>query len=330
MFKKILGSTVTSGLPSVKLLASIAVAVTITAVSAVSAQAADFPSKPITIIVPYGAGGGTDTTGRFLANEAEKYFSQPIAVVNRSGAGGTVGTTAAAAAKPDGYTLYFGASDALVTAPHSLKVPYTVDNFRGIVGVSYAPSSIAVRTDSPWKTLDDFLAEKGTDTIIDRGHSGVGGVHHTLLKSLFLETGIKFRDIPFQGGSKAIAALRGGHVDLIGGTPGSMMASVEAGEIRVLALSSAEQLDAFPGVPTFKEKGVDIVATVEWYLLAPKDTPDEVVAILEEAFMKAASSDEFKAFTVTRKQESLVRNAKDIMAKVKADSAFFGEVIKKK
>ena len=122
---------------------------------------------------------------------------------------------------------------------------------------------------------------------------------------MFLQTGIKFRDIPFQGGSKTIAALRGGHVDLIGGTPGAMLAAVDAGEVRILALSSPEPLDAFPGVPTFKQKGLDIVATVEWYLLAPKDTPDDVVAVLEKAFVKAASSDEFKAFTVTRKQESL-------------------------
>lgn len=309
------------------LITSVAAAASIAAVGTAAAQS-DFPNKPITVIVPYGAGGGTDTTGRFLANEAEKHFSQPIAVVNRSGAGGTVGTAEAAAAKPDGYTLYFGASDALVTAPHSLQVPYSVDSFRGIVGVSFAPSSIAVRTDSPWETLDDLLAEAGKETVVDRGHSGVGGVHHTLLKSLFLETDIKFRDIPFQGGSKTIAALRGGHVDLIGGTPGAMAAAVEAGEVRVLAISSPTSLDAFPGVPSFKEKGLDIVATVEWYLLAPKDTPDEVIAILEEGFLKAASSDEFKAFTVTRKQESMVRNAADIMTKLKGDSEFFGNIIK--
>lgn len=314
-------------LRKVSLITSVAAAASITAVGTANAQS-DFPNKPITVIVPYGAGGGTDTTGRFLANEAEKHFSQPIAVVNRSGASGTVGTAEAAAAKPDGYTLYFGASDALVTAPHSLQVPYSVDSFRGIVGVSFAPSSIAVRTDSPWETLDDLLAEAGTDTVIDRGHSGVGGVHHTLLKALFVETGIKFRDIPFQGGSKTIAALRGGHVDLIGGTPGAMAAAVEAGEVRVLAISSPTSLDAFPGVPSFNEKGLDIVATVEWYLLAPKDTPDDVIAVLEEGFLKAASSDEFRAFTVTRKQESLVRNGAEIMTKLKGDSEFFGKIIK--
>lgn len=306
---------------------AVLVAVSVSVFSATATLAAEFPDKPITVIVPYNAGGGTDTTGRFLVNEAEKFFSQPVTVINRAGASGTVGTAEAAGAKPDGYTLYFGASDALVTTPHTLKVPYSVDSFRGIVGVSYAPSSIAVRTDSPWETLDDLLAEQGTDTVIDRGHSGAGGVHHTLLKSLFLETGIQFRDVPFQGGSKTIAALRGGHVDLIGGTPGAMVASVEAGETRVLALSSTERLDAFPGVPTFKEKGLDIVATVEWYLLAPKDTPDDVVAVLEEGFMKAASTEEFKAFTVTRKQESLVRNGEDIMAKLRDDSAFFGKII---
>lgn len=327
MHKTLTISAALAGLKSASLVASVATAAAFVA-SGTAAAETDFPTKPITVIVPYGAGGGTDTTGRFLAKEAEKHLSQPIAVINRSGASGTVGTAEAAAAKADGYTLYFGASDALVTTPHSLKVPYTVDNFRGIVGVSYAPSSIAVRTDSPWETIDDLLAEAGTDTVVDRGHSGVGGVHHTLLKSLFLETGIKFRDIPFQGGSKTIAALRGGHVDLIGGTPGAMVASVEAGETRVLALSSEERLDAFPDVPTFKEKGLDIVATVEWYLLAPKDTPDDVVAVLEEAFLKAASGDEFKAFTVTRKQESLVRNGEEIMQKLKGDWDFFGSIIK--
>ncbi len=325
MLQSLTRSAAAGKLRAVGLMTSI-VAATFAVASTATADT-DFPTKPITVIVPYGAGGGTDTTGRFLAKEAEKHLSQPIAVINRSGASGTVGTAEAAAAKADGYTLYFGASDALVTTPHSLKVPYTVDHFRGIVGVSYAPSSIAVRTDSPWETLDDLLAEAGTDTVVDRGHSGVGGVHHTLLKSLFLETGIKFRDIPFQGGSKTIAALRGDHVDLIGGTPGAMVPSIEAGETRVLAVSSEERLPGFPDVPTFKEKGIDIVATVEWYLLAPKDTPDDVVAVLEEAFLKAASSDEFKAFTVTRKQESLVRNAEEIMVKLKGDSEFFGGII---
>jgi tripartite-type tricarboxylate transporter receptor subunit TctC len=323
MLHKFSISAVISKLMAQSLIASVAVVASF----ATAATAADFPSKPISVIVPYGAGGGTDTTGRFLAKEAEKYLSQPIAVINRSGGSGTVGTAEAAAAKADGYTLYFGASDALVTSPHSLNVPYTVDDFRGIVGVSYAPSSIAVRTDSPWETLEDLLAEAGTDTIVDRGHSGVGGVHHTLLKSLFLDSGVKFRDIPFQGGSKAIAAIRGGHVDLIGGTPGSMVPSIEAGETRLLAVSSEERLDSFPDVPTFKEKGLDIVATVEWYLLAPKDTPDDVVAVLEEAFLKAANSDEFKAFTVTRKQESLVRNGAEIMTKLNGDWDFFGSII---
>ena len=326
MLKKLSATKAATRLRKVSLIASVAAVAAIAAIGTASAQA-DFPNKPITIIVPYNPGGGTDTTGRFLANEAEKHLSQPIAVINRAGASGTVGTAEAAAADPDGYTLYFGASDALVTTPHSLQVPYSVDDFRGIVGVSYAPSSIAVRTDSPWETLEDLLAEKDTETVIDRGHSGAGGVHHTLLKTLFLETGIKFRDIPFQGGSKTIAALRGGHVDLIGGTPGAMVASIEAGETRILALSSPERIDAFPGVPTFKEKGFDIVATVEWYLLAPKDTPDAVVAVLEEAFVKAASSDEFKAFTVTRKQESLVRNGEEIMTKLRGDSEYFGEII---
>ena len=187
MFEKLSKSIAEVKLRKVSIVASVAAAAAAAAAMTIMATAsaqANYPNKPITIIVPYGAGGGTDTTGRFLAKEAEKHLPQPIAVINRSGASGTVGTAEAAAAKPDGYTLYFGASDALVTTPHSLKVPYSVDSFRGIVGVSYAPSSIAVRTDSPWKTLDDLIAEKSKATVINRGHSGAGGVHHTLLKDL--------------------------------------------------------------------------------------------------------------------------------------------------
>ncbi len=314
-------------LRSLALITSVTAAAAVTIMGAVSAHA-EFPDQPITMIVPYGAGGGTDLTGRVLAREAEEYLDQPIAVINRAGASGTIGATEAANAKPDGYTLFFAPSDPMVTKPHQIDVPYSLDDFRGIVGVSYAPSSIAVNTDSPWETLEDLLAEKDTGRVIDRGHSGAGGIHHTLLEIFFQETGLQFRDVPFSGGADAITALRGGHVDLIGGTPGAMVPSIEAGEIRILALSAPERIDLFPDTPTFKDMGYDIVATVEWFLLAPKDTPDEIVELLEDVFTKAANSDEFQEFSDSRKQQKYVRTGDEIMDKLNGDFAFFGEIIK--
>jgi len=291
--------------------------------------AENYPNKPITMILPYGPGGGTDLTGRILAREAEKYIEQPIVVINRDGASGTIGASEAANAKPDGYTIFFAPSDPLCTKPHQIDVPYSLDDFRGIMGACYAPSCIAVRTDSPWESLEDLIAEKDTDMIINRGHSGVGGIHHTLLEIFFNETGIQYRDIPYKGGADAITALRGGHIDLIGGTPGAMVPSIESGEIRILALSAPERMDLFPNTPTFKDKGFDIVATVEWFLLAPKDTPDEIIDVLESVFIKAANSDEFKKFNDGRKQQVYIRTGDEIMKKLKNDFLTFGEIINK-
>jgi len=292
--------------------------------------AAEYPIKPITVIVPYGPGGGTDLTARVLAKEAEKYIDQAFVVINRDGASGTIGATEAALAKPDGYTIFFAPTDPLCTKPHQMeKLQYTLDDFRGVMGACYEPSSLAVSVDSPWKTLEDLVAEKDTGRVINRAHSGIGGVHHTLLTIFFDEVGLKYRDIPFEGGSDALTALRGGHIDVLGGTPGAMISSIEAGEVRLLALSAPERLDLFPDTPTFKEKGYNIVATVEFFMLAPKETPDEIVDFLEELFIKAANSDKFKEFTTNLRQQLYIRTGEEIMQKLQKDYQMFGKIIKK-
>lgn len=289
--------------------------------------ASDYPDKPITAIVPWGAGGGTDLNARAIAREAEKFIDVPIIVENREGATGTIGVTEASKAKPDGYTILFGSIDPMCSMPHLMDVEYSIDDFRGIMGFAYDPSSIIVRADSPWETLEDLIAE---EEVINRGHSGIGGIHHVMFEMFFPAAGIEnFRDVTFDGGAASLTALRGGHIDVNGNTLGVAIPSIEAGEVRVLATAAPERVDLFPDIPTFKEKGFDIEVEATFFLVAPKGTPDEAIELLEEIFTKAAQSEGYQEFAKNRKQQVYIRDSEEIYEKVKGDYEKFGEIIEK-
>lgn len=293
-----------------------------------SSDGAAYPTKPVKVIVPYGAGGGTDLTSRILVKEMETILGESFTVENISGASGTVGTVVASNAVADGYTLLFAPSDPIVAQPHKLNVPYDLDSFITVAGFSAEPSVIAVRTDSPWETLEDLIADGKKGTVISRGHSGVGGISHICMEMFFNEAGIKVKDVPFNGGALAIAALLGGHIDVVGGTAGAMVPYIESGEMRVLAVAADERTDNLPDAPTYQEKGFDITVGVDWFLFAPKGTPAETVAILEKASMEAANSDAFKAFVKKRGQQLLIRDGKTMLLKIEKDYKLFGEMLK--
>ncbi|MGD1822681.1 MAG: tripartite tricarboxylate transporter substrate binding protein [Pleomorphochaeta sp.] len=286
-----------------------------------------YPNKAVKVICPYGAGGGTDLTGRVLIKEVEEILGQPFNFENISGASGTVGSSVVSTAAPDGYTLLFSPSDPMTTQPNKLDLPYDINSFECIAGFSAEASVIAVRTDSPWQSLDDLLAEANTGKVINRGHSGIGGINHLCLQEFFNQTDLKFRDVPFEGGALAIAALLGNHIDVVGGTAGAMVPYIESGEIRVLAIASEERSTMFADVPTFKEEGFDLVFSVDWFLLAPKGTPDDVVKTLEEAAMEAAESDAFKAFVKERGQQLLIRDGDTMKAKITKDYEMYKEIL---
>ncbi|GAE94480.1 tricarboxylate transport protein TctC [Gracilibacillus boraciitolerans JCM 21714] len=286
-----------------------------------------YPDRPVRVIVSYGTGGSNDLTSRVLMEEVGKILGQPFNVENIAGASGTVGSTVASTAEPDGYTIFFAPTDPIAVQPNLIDVEYSLDDFKGVAGVSYDASVLAVRADSPWETLDDLLKEENTDTVIDRGHSGVGGVAQIFLELFFGQTNIKTNDVPFDGGAAAITALLGGHVDVVGGTAGAMMPYIESGELRILAAASDERLDNLPDVPTFKEKGYDVSVGVEFFVLAPNEVPDDIVKTLETAVMEAAASEEFKAFVDERGQQLIIRNGGEIMEKNKKDFEMFNELL---
>ena len=286
-----------------------------------------YPNKPVKVICPYGAGGGTDLTGRVLIKEVENILGQPFNVENITGASGTVGSTIVSTAPADGYTLLFSPSDPMTTQPNKLDLPYDIDSFECIAGFSAEASVLAVREDSPWDSLDDLLAEANTGKVINRGHSGIGGINHLCLQEFFNQTDIAVRDVPFEGGALAIAALLGNHIDVVGGTAGAMVPYIESGEMRILAIASDERTEMFPDIPTFKEQGFDLTFSVDWFLLAPAGTPEDVIKTLESAAMKAAESDAFKAFVEERGQQLLIRDGATMEAKIKKDYEMYKEIL---
>lgn len=283
-----------------------------------------YPKNPVTVIVPYAPGGSTDSTCRALVNELIDITGDSYLVENIAGISGTVGTTEVANATPDGYTVLFAPSDPLTTQPNKLDLPYTLDSFITVAGFSFETNAIAVRSDAPWLTIDDLLKET---KVIDRGHSGLGGISHTSLELFFDQAGLEYRDIPYESGTLAIEACLKGNVDIVGGTPGPMVKYFESGEMRALALASEERIDYFPGVPTLKEKGFDIVVTVDWFLLAPLNTPPEIITKLANDFSEAARSEGFNNFIKNRGQSLNIRDGETMRAKIQRDYDMFKAIL---
>lgn len=255
--------------------------------AAVNKTNVDFPTKPIEIIVPYDAGGGTDMAARALASKVSEYLpnKQAVVVVNKPGGGGTVGNTQVLHAKPDGYTLLMTSTGALSIQPNYGKATYSHDSFAPIMRVLSNPQAIIVKADAPWKTYDEWLAYmKKNPGEFTYGTAGTGLTGHIAMEALSMDEKIKARHVPFDGAGPALTALLGGHVQGVVVQAQNPRALVESGEVRPLINIGSNKEEGFDGFPWVSEK-----ASLDVYhgLLAPKDTPKEVLDILHDAFKKA-------------------------------------------
>ncbi len=261
--------------------------------TAASVQAA-FPERSITIIVPWGAGGGTDAVARVLANEAEEFTDVSINVENRTGGGGAVGHGQGARANPDGYTVTLTTVE-LVIQPHIEDVNYSYQDFRPIMQVNLDPAAVTVQADAEWDNIDELIAEaKERPGELLASGTATGGIWHLGKLALEAETGAEITWIPSQGMAPAVTDLLGGHVDLVTGSPGEVTSQVEAGELKMLAVMAEERVAGFPDVPTLKEEGIDVAIGTWRGLQVPADTPDDVVETLHDIFYKAFESEGFK------------------------------------
>lgn len=258
------------------------------------AQTAAYPSRPIELVVSFGAGGGTDVLARALADAARKHLGQTITVLNRPGASGSIGMADVAAATPDGYKLIMLTVEATIL-PHIGIGKVTHEDFTPIARLNFDPSAITVRADAPWNTVEEFL-----DTARKRpgevrvGNAGPGSIWHVAAVALEARTGAHFNHIPFQGAGPAVLALAGGHVDAVAVSPAEVTAQVQAGRLKVLAVAAEQRAKGFEKVPTFKERGVDLSLGAWRGLAAPKGLPAPVAATLTAAVAKAVQEPAYR------------------------------------
>jgi tripartite-type tricarboxylate transporter receptor subunit TctC len=258
-----------------------------------------YPSKPVTMIVPFPPGGVADIVGRPLAAQMEKTLKQPVVVVNRTGAGGAIGMAAVAKAPPDGYTILmalssisiFPVSDRISGKPPS----YELTDFAPIALITADPTVLVVGADSPWKTLKDFVATaKAYPGQINYSSSGVYGTLHVAMEIFANAAGIKLFHVPYQGGGPALTALLGGQVHALASGPAPAVGQIKAGKVRALASWSTERLALLPEIPTFKELGYDAEFYIWSGVFAPAATPAPVLDRLRAAVREAATGPEFK------------------------------------
>ena len=269
-------------------------ALVVPAPAALAAEA--FPSRSITMIVPYPAGGATDLVARSLADAAKKPLGQTVIIENRAGGGGAVGVGAIVGKKPDGYLLAV-AVESLHRNSFINKLPFdTVKDLTPIMVFSGNLYGICVRADSPYKTLKDLLAYiKANPGKVSYMASGVGTSGHIAMEELAVKAGnLKLSHVPSKGDQESSAALLGGHVDFIS-TSAGFIPLVEAGQLRFLATYSSKRTKKFPNVPTVAELGYGVVQEAPIGVFGPKGMPADIIKILHDAFKKAMDNPAFVA-----------------------------------
>lgn len=261
-------------------------------------QAFDYPNKPIEVIVAYEAGGGTDVGARILAKVAKKYIPQPLVIVNKPGAGGEIGFTALAQANPDGYTIGFINPPTIVLLPFQRKVAYKMSDYRYIINVMEDIGALCVRTESPYKTLNDFVkAAKEKPGELTVGNAGSGSDAHMTALDFAKKTNISINPVPFKGASDARTAALGGHVDAIVMKVGEAKPFVQSKQIRILAIAAGERLKEFFDVPTFKERGISTAMTTTRAIAGPRGIPNYAVKYLHDHLKKTMEDPEFIELT---------------------------------
>lgn len=283
-------------------LTSVAIAGAVIMASGVSARA-DYPERPIQMLVPWGAGGGSDAVARIIASLMEKELGQPIAVVNKPGGNGAVGHQAIASAKPDGYTI--GMVTMEITTMHWMGFsPLKSDAYVPLGQVNYDPAGVTVSIDAPYQNVQDVLdAVRKDPGKLKTSGGGVGAVPHVGIVGLLKAAGMQASDAPFVAAESSAAGLQelvSGGVHFVGSSLGETRSLVEAGKVRTIAVMSDERLPGFD-VPTVNESSDVKWSYATWRgFVAPKDVSAEVSAKLEAALEKAYNSSEYQDFMVNR------------------------------
>jgi len=311
-------------------LAAIVTTVGLAAASPAAAQS--YPTGPVRVLVPFGAGGATDVVARVFADRLQQRMGQSFTVENRGGAAGQIAAAAFARAPNDGYTLMFTTAAPITVAPlMNDKVQYDPrKDFVPVAVVAVQPVWIVVNASSPLKSLNDIVTRaKAEPGKLTYGTSGVGTELHLAAEAVARSAGIQMVHVPFRGGGEVITALLGSQIDFAALSTASIAGAVKQGTLRVLAVSSPKRMTDFPDVPTFAELGHGSATMVPWWgLMAPAGTPQPILTRLTQE-LEAATRDEavrerLKATFVQMEFEG----PKEFQQRLDAETRLYGDIIK--
>ncbi|WP_109471863.1 tripartite tricarboxylate transporter substrate binding protein [Ornithinimicrobium cavernae] len=276
-----------------------------------------FPSRPIEVVVPFAAGGGTDQIARALAKEAESTCGTSVTIANEEGASGTVGLKRVLGSPPDGYTLAVGTSSQFL-ATHQGVSDVTPEDMTPLMQFNFDSSVLSVSADSEYQTIEDFLgADTGGLTVAT---SGTGSIWELSYRGMADAAGITPpTNVPYDGAAPAIVAVLGGEADATSVSGVEALTQIESGELKPLASMSAERLAILPDVPTLKESGVEWESGVWRGLVGPLDMPEEVTQTIIDCFGQAAEADAFTEFMDTQGYEIQIVQGEEFATMLQTD-----------
>jgi tripartite-type tricarboxylate transporter receptor subunit TctC len=298
--------------------------------AAATLQAAEFPTKPVRLIIPYPPGGSHDAHARAFASVMEPYLNQPMLAVIRSGGGGSVGANFVANSAPDGYTLILGDQQSILVKPLLEDLPYSPQSFVPVGRINYSPLLITVKSDSPWKSLKDLItdAKKRPSKISFGGVPGLG-VDQIAMELLSLESGAQFKFVPFSGGGPVWQAFLGGHIEVSAAFASTVTPYLSKGEVRVLAVTAPDRLPQLPDLPTMKEQGFDASFAMFRMIFAPAKTPPDVLAKLRAAFDKGVNDKSFQSMVKRMGERVIYMSGKDAEAFMKEEEENMKALVQK-
>jgi len=290
-----------------------------------------YPSKPIRIIVPYAAGGSTDQLARAIQQPLSDVLGQPVVIENKPGAGGTIGVDHVVRATPDGYTLVFGNTGPNAVVSLLRKIPYDpLQDLRPISTVAFTPMILAIPADSPAKNMKEFLAyAKKEGNALNFGSVGNGSLSHLTGEYFNQLAGLKMQHVPYNGGAPMMVAMAGGqlHAAFVTGLDGAAL--LNSGKVRYLAVATPRRTDIVPGLPAIAEDVPGFASTAWFGVLAPKGTPDDIIAKLQKAVAIAVARPEIVKMFTDRNVEARSSTPQELEKVIKEEMAHWSTVIRK-
>ena len=289
-----------------------------------------YPAKPVTIVVPFSAGGPTDTLARVMSDRLRKALGQAILVDNTLGAGGSIGTGKVAKAPPDGYMVSIGHWGTHVVNGVYYNLPFNVlTDFEPVAMIATNPQVIISKIAVPAKTLADlnaWIVANQNKALMGTG--GVGGASHMAAIYYGNRIGVKFQYIPYKGGAPALMDVLGGNVNMMIIQPTSKE-QITSGQLRALAISSNKRSSNYPDVPTVAEAGVPGYQSVAWYgLVGPKDMPPDVLKKISDEVAKASQTDAVKKIIEAQGGDLVAGSAKEFKDFIDAERKRYAEIVK--